>query len=40
MHILDLPAELLDNILYFSVLSRDFPRAFRLKLVCSRKASV
>ncbi|KAH8886115.1 ankyrin [Thozetella sp. PMI_491] len=34
MHILDLPPELVDNILYYSILSRVLPRALRLKLVC------
>lgn len=39
MHILDLAPELLDNILYFSILSRsrDFGSALRLKLVCSKQ---
>ncbi|KAH8901685.1 ankyrin [Thozetella sp. PMI_491] len=34
MHILDLPPELLNKILYFSILARSLPRALRLKLVC------
>lgn len=39
MHILDLPSEVLDHILYFSILSRGIPRAFRLKLVCSKSST-
>ena len=35
MALLDLPVELVDHILYFSILSRSVARAFRLKFVCS-----
>ena len=36
MHILTLPLEILDLILHHSITSRGFPRALRLKLVCSK----
>ncbi|KAK7934889.1 ankyrin, partial [Apiospora marii] len=34
MHILELPRELVDTILYYSILARDLRRALRLQLVC------
>lgn len=39
MHILGLPPEMLDHILYFGILSRRHSRAFRLKLVCSKSGN-
>ncbi|KAK7954140.1 hypothetical protein PG996_015025 [Apiospora saccharicola] len=39
MHILDLPRELVDSILYYSILARDLRRALRLQLVCSKPNS-
>lgn len=39
MNILDLPQELIDEILVHSITSRGFPRALRLKLVCSESRS-
>lgn len=39
MHILHLPLEILDLIVYHSILVRTLPRALRLKLVCSKFVS-